>query len=431
MFHDYVESGPSLLCDTSQKIRASFRLAPSNTVLANTLRRQILVDVPTVGFRTEPAEKSEVIIEHNTTPLMNEMIAHRIGMIPICADPDTFDPHRYEFAINIENNTKNLIDVRAANFIIREKNPENPLDEGRILQTRDFFPPDPLTGDTCLITRLRPQWNPTAADERLILRARATVSTGRENIRWSPVSQCSFENTLDDNAERRREMFYAWLDKQKKIPDPSSIASERLAEFQREYDTMEVKRCFRVDERGEPNDFTFCIESIGAMSIPKIVTTAIQSTIDKLAKYRDIDAILPENVSIRHGDTLYASIDFIFSNEDHTLGNLLQNYLVEHHVEGGETPSITFAGYKVPHPLKAEMALRVGLGTESSNPEADIATARLAVASVCRRLSNLFQKLASDWNAVTAQITTQTQTTPSPTEIMNDSPDEPLFKHQG
>ncbi len=399
MFHDYVETGPSLLGNTSNKIRASFRFAPANSTLANTIRRQILVDVPTVGFRTEPAEKSEVMIQYNTTPLMNEMIAHRIGMIPIRADAKTFDAKRYEFAIDKENATKEMMDIHASDFVIREKDPENPMDEGRILQTADFFPPDSITGDTCLITRLRPQWNPTASNERLTLRARACVSSGRENIRWSPVSQCSFENTLDDNEDRKAEMFRSWMDKYKKITDSSAISADRLAELQREYDTMEVKRCYRVNEKGEPNDFTFCIESIGALAVPQIVEAGLQTIVQKLIKYQDIDGSIPENVTVRHADTQFISVDFVFQDEDHTLGNLLQHYLVEQHIEGTEDPKITFAGYKVPHPLKAEMVLRVGLSSEFGDPDLELQTGRLAVAKVCRSLVGLFKTLVSNWSS--------------------------------
>ena len=105
MFHNYEESGPFLLGNTDARIGARFRLAPSNTTLANTIRRQIISAVKTVGFRTEPAETSEVVIETNTTPLVNEMLAHRIGMIPIRVDPAIFDPMRWDFRIEKENAT--------------------------------------------------------------------------------------------------------------------------------------------------------------------------------------------------------------------------------------------------------------------------------------------------------------------------------------
>jgi DNA-directed RNA polymerase subunit L len=390
MFQNYQESGPYLLASKERKIGARFRMAPSNTVLANTLRRQIMSAVPSVGFRTEPAEESEVVIEANTTPLVAEMIAHRIGMIPIRADPATFDPARYEFRINKENTGKTMIDVSAADFVIVERDPSNPLDEGRIVPTGDFFPPDPITGETCLITRLRPQWNPIAPNERLVLKARAAVSTGTENSRWTPVSQCSYENTRDDNPERLEAMFQNWATISKKVDNEAT---------RREFDTMEVQRCFRINEAGEPNDFTFYMESVGVQAIPDIVRSGIEQTIDLLTKYQDIDAEIPESVLVQHANTRFSAVEFVFRGEGHTLGNLLQYYINENHIEGAEEPRITYAGYKVPHPLKKEMVLVVG-GVEEgelSDPEEELQTARFVVAKVIRFIKGVFRQMLEDW----------------------------------
>ena len=392
MFHEYTESGPSLLGNKERHARARFRLSPANTTIANTLRRQILIGAPSVGFRTEPYESSEVQIEANTTPLVNEMLAHRIGMIPIAADPHTFDPSRYVFILEKENDGKTAVPVHASDFTV--------LEDGKPVPTNTFFPPDPITGDTCLITLLRPQWNPIAPYERLALKARAAVSTGAENSRWSPVSQCSFENTLDPNEERQQAMFTAWLATTKKIAEPSAVGDDRLAELRREYNTMEIQRCFLVDEAGEPYDFTFYLESVGTRSVPDCVRDGIQSCINMMTKYQDIDGVIPENVAIQPGDARFPCVDFIFRGEGHTLGNLLQHYLVTQHVEGGEEPRITYAGYKVPHPLKAEMFVRVGVSAEIGDPEAEQQTARLVMARVCRHLKAYFQEMLASWASI-------------------------------
>lgn len=397
MFHEYSESGPSLLGNVDRKIRAKFRLSPANTTIANTLRRQILIGTPSVGFRTEPAESSEVQIDANTTPLVNEMLAHRIGMIPVAADPHTFDPTKYVFSIHKENDGKTAIPVHADDFVITEKGEDG---AEHTVPTNTFFPPDPLTGETCLITLLRPQWNPIAPFERLSLKARAAVSTGAENSRWSPVSQCSFENTLDTNEERQQAMFVAWLAATKKIAEPSAISAERLTELRREYNTMEAQRCFLVNEAGEPHDFTFYLESVGVRSVPDCVRDGIQSCVDMLTRYQDLDGVIPDNVSIQPGDARFPCVDIVFRNEGHTLGNLLQHYLVTNHIEGAEEPRITYAGYKVPHPLKQEMFVRVGLSEELGDAEAEQQTARLVVAKVCRHLKAHFSEMLASWAAL-------------------------------
>lgn len=416
VFHEYAESGPFLLGSKSNKVGARFRMAPSNTTIANTIRRQILSAVPTVGFRTEPVDKSDVVIDTNTTPIVNEMLAHRIGMIPIRADPATFKPENIEFRIAKENDGKTPMDVSASDFVVMERNPTDPLDEGRVLPTEEFFPPDPITGETCLITRLRPQWNPIAPNEKLSLRARAMIGKGSENSRWSPVSQCSFENTRDDDPERVEAMFQNWIAISKK---PDNDASRR------EFQTMEIQRCFRVDARGEPNDFTFFLESVGVLSVPAIVRSAIEETIALLSTYQDLDGELPDTVKVQHGDTRYSSVDFIFQNESHTLGNLLQYYLVDRHVEGQEEPAIAYAGYKVPHPLKKEMVLRVGLvagaeGTE--DPETELQTARFVVAKVVRHVKEVFRGILADWAAAASTtVATAAETNANSKEVVSGS----------
>lgn len=406
MFADYEESGPFLLGNTDARIGARFRMAPSNTTLANTLRRQVLSAVQTIGFRTEPAEKSEVVIETNTTPLVNEMLSHRIGMIPICADVATFDPSRFEFHIDKENTTKEMMDVHASDFVIIERDPMNPMDEGRQVPTEMFFPPDPITGNTALITRLRPQWNPIAPNEKLSLKAHAAVSTGTENARWSPVSQCSYENTRiseEENPELIEEMFQSWVTTTKKIASLNDLGDERRAELKREYNTMEIQRCFRTNSAGEPNDFTFFVESVGVLSVPTIIQAAIEATIQKLTHYQDLDGELPANVQIQSADSRFPAVDVVFQHEDHTLGNLLQHYLVNNYVraEGEviiEEPRITFAGYKVPHPLKSEMVLRIGVPKSLEDPEIELQTARLVVAKVVRHIKEIFTGILGDWN---------------------------------
>jgi len=76
---------------------------------------------------------------------------------------------------------------------------------------------------------------------------------------------------------------------------------------------------------------------------------------------------------------------------DHTLGNLLQTWLVEHHIEGTAEPKITYAGYCVPHPLRDEMILRIGV------EDGEITTARKAFAEAAKGCVQLFQNLRQAW----------------------------------
>jgi len=397
MFSDYVESGPSLLNPAAGTIRADFKLN-ANVTLANVIRRMIISATPAVAFRTEPAETSEMSITVNTTPLVNEIISHRIGMIPILADVTTFDPARYEFILDKENTTKDMIDVTASDFQIFMKNPENPLEAPVQVPTAQFFPPDPITGETVLITRLRPQWNRSAPNEQIKLKAKASISTGQENIRWSPVSQCSYEYTRDTNEEHLEEVFTNWLLNTKKIAKITDLPEEKLAELKREFNTMEVQRCFLTDERGNPTNFTFHLESVGTQPIPVIVANALIAAEALVRKYENVDQTLPDNVVVKQGDARFPCVDIVFTNESHTLGNLLETYLVENHVDGEAQPRITYVGYKVPHPLRPEMFVRIGVESDGGDADAEQLIARQALANVCRLLRDQFRALQAAWN---------------------------------
>ena len=398
MFSDYAESGPALLGDATHKLRATFRLRNSNITMANTLRRSILTHTASVAFRTEPPERSDVVISVNTTPLVHEMIAHRLGMIPIRADIATFEPSRYEFVIDKENNTKDMMDVCASDIQVYMKNLDAPLEAPVRVPTEEFFPPDPITGDTCLITRLRPQWNPSNPNERIVLKAKASISSGAENIRWCPVSQCSYEYTRDTTAENVEAVFRSWLRLTKKIEDVSTQPPERAEELRREFNTMEIQRCYLKDEKGEPNDFTFFIESVGTISIPAIVKAGIAACVAKVNSYVDMDATLPENVSVLPGDARFPCCDVYFRNETHTLGNLLETQLIEKHVDGTAEPRILYAGYKVPHPLRPEMFVRIGVKLD--DPELRAQATRLVIATVCRNMKEEFRALERSWDTI-------------------------------
>jgi DNA-directed RNA polymerase subunit L len=326
------------------------------------------------------------------------MIAHRIGMIPILADVTTFEPGLYEFVIDKENNTKTMMDVCASDIQVFKKNPDAPLEAPVRIPTEEFFPPDPITGDTCLITRLRPQWNPSSPNERIVLKARASISTGEENIRWSPVSQCSYEYTRDENPDNIEETFVNWLKNNKKITDVATLPAERKEELKREFNTMEIQRCYLKNDKGEPNDFTFFVESIGTQPIAQIVHAGIVSCISKVNTYATVDSALPSNVTLLPGDARFPCYDVYFKNENHTLGNLLETFIIENHVDGSAEPRITYAGYKVPHPLRPEMFVRIGI--LSDDPEVRIQTTRLVIANACRDLKEYFHKLERSWKDI-------------------------------
>jgi DNA-directed RNA polymerase alpha subunit len=109
-----------------------FTLSPTDHVYANTLRRAILSEVETVGFRSnilEDGSTSHVVIQKNNTPMTNEMLADRIGLLPIFVDPyadkdawKVYDdngnevPPRYLFKLEKKSESETATDVFESDF---------------------------------------------------------------------------------------------------------------------------------------------------------------------------------------------------------------------------------------------------------------------------------------------------------------------------
>jgi DNA-directed RNA polymerase subunit D len=377
-----------------------FTLANLHVTYANTLRRLILTGVETVAFRsdmTATGTTTDVTVTKNDTPMTNEMLADRIGLLPIhVLKPLDWKKEKYLFRIKVEGSKDRTTYVTSSDFQVIEAHDkgqsesDEKSEEGLVVRTDDFFPKNPITGDACLIATLQP----SATPQQIEIEAYASVGTGREHARFSPVSQCAYEYTPDPDQERIDKLFDTWLDVTKKAKGIDR-ASARFQELLREFNTMQIKRCFLVNDKGEPYSFNFSVETAGVLPVFDIVKRACQVAENMCNRYVNLDkGDVPSDITISSADARIIGFDFLFRGHDHTLGNLLQTWLVEHHIEGSATPKITYAGYSVPHPLRDEMVLRIGVqdGQES--------TARLAVATAARDCALMFQQMSVQWSAL-------------------------------
>ena len=378
----------------------TFTLRPLTVTYANTLRRLILTGVETVAFAADMDEKGrtgDVVVETNDTPMTNEMLAHRISMLPVAIkDPLSFKPDNYEFHLQVTNDTDRTLDVTAGNFDVWQRS-DDPDEEPRRLSTPDFFPANPITGDTCLIAILKSKTFGQAKGQSLSLKAKASIGTGKQHARHIPVSQCSYVYTPDSNEERRKEVFESWLVKSKKV-DPMGLERDgegKKAALMKEFNTMEAARCYLRDEAGEPYSYDFTVESVGVLSVNYIIRRACEVGEAMCMRYMNIaTGELPEDVTVQPADAQMLGFDFHFTGHDHTLGKLLSTYLVENHYSGAAEPKITFAGSIVPHPLRDVMLLRVGV------EDGQEMTAREAVAAAARGCAELFRQLRANWLGV-------------------------------
>jgi DNA-directed RNA polymerase subunit L len=254
---------------------------------------------------------------------------------------------------------------------------------GEPILSKFVFPADPITGQASLLVSLRPQWNPEQPPEEIELMARPVVGTGRENMGFSPVSQCSFMNTINTDPVAQEAHYAEWLLAFKNgVADPS---------HRQEWENMSIQRCFLKDEEGEPNSFDFTVESVGIRPVKEIVAEGIQSVIALVSEYAENPPITFTTPNSRMN-----GVDVIFENQDHTLGNLLQTIITDLYLSDTQSPDthVNYVGYKVPHPLHKYMTLRIGFITDTADMEG---LARAVVMRAATEAKATFEKLAEAW----------------------------------
>lgn len=387
----------------------TFTVTPTDVSYVNALRRAILTEVETVGFRSdilEDGSTTHVKVEKNNTPMTNEMLADRIGLVPVFMDPkknpEDWNPEkpRYIFQLDKKSDKETSTDVFASDFEIFEnvEGEEKPL---KLTSNKEFFHSDaamlklyPSLNLTPLVATLKGvQANQVPQEVSIV--ALATVGKGRDHVRFSPVSQCSYKYTIDTNEEKQKAAFVNWLRTTKKV-NISDVKEEKEKMLLREFNTMEVERCFLKDESDEPYSFDFTIETRGQLDSRTVVSRGIEAMIEKFKKYSTMNVgDLPENITIEPADWTGIGYDLLIQNEDHTLGDPLQTWMDTNIVvdEHGKNGKISFAGKKIPHPLRDEMVFRIGFPANADKEKVNELAVRTIFADAARACAVIF----TDW----------------------------------
>lgn len=324
-----------------------FTLSGVNVSIANSLRRLILSEIPTVVFRTTPYENNKVIFEENTSRLNNELLKQRISCIPIYIDDLDFPKEKYQIELDVTNNTDTIIYVTSKDFKIKDTETDKYLTES---DTRKIFPPDLITGSYIDIARLRPKISDTIGGEKIKLKATFDIGTAKEDSAFNVVATCSYGATIDPI--KRNE---AWTLKTKELKNVENIKS-----FEKDWNLLEAKRFIK------DNSFDFVIESVGPFKNEDIVYKASQIMIDKINKF--LDVIQTESDIITKSNTTIPNcFDILLNGEDYTLGKVIEYVLYsKYYKDSGESSAniLTYCGFRKPHPHIDKSYIRLGFVKE-------------------------------------------------------------------
>lgn len=274
--------------------------------IANALRRILLAELPTMAIE-------KVLIANNTSVVQDEVLAHRLGLIPINVDPRLFDYLSENDTSNEKNTIVFKLHVRCAERGQRLTATSNELTwlpkGSELLKTSESLTstskPETYTSFTCSQDSM-PEFagNPISVYPDIIiaklgfgqeieLEAHAVKGVGKTHAKWSPVATCWYrmlpEVVLTEEIEGKK----AELLKQKCPANVFEI--EDLADGRKRATVARPRACTlcrecirdgddwerRVSLRRVKDHFIFTIESTGALPPEVLFTEAVKILEDK------------------------------------------------------------------------------------------------------------------------------------------------------
>jgi len=235
----------------------------------NALRRIMLAEVPSMII-------DEVVIIENSSMLNDEILAHRMGLIPLKTDLDSYNlPEectcKSEFGCNLCRLTLTL-EAEATEDITTIYSKDLQSENPNITPVSDKIP----------IVKLAPE-------QKIKLEAYARLGKGKDHAKWQPVSMCTYKYLPRIKIDV--ESCNACADCVEICPKKILIETQEGIKTQNEIECILCQDCVDVCPRDPPaiemswdrNAFIFNIESTGALPVERIIFEATK-ILDKKIK---------------------------------------------------------------------------------------------------------------------------------------------------
>ena len=248
---------------------SEFILRDTNPAFANAWRRAMKSHVPVLAV-------DYVDFYMNSSYLYDEILAHRIGLIPLKTNLDRFNLQA-ECVCNGEGCPSCQVSLRL--------NVEGP----RIVYSGDFVSDDPETKpvfDNIPVIELYD-------GQQLMLEAVARLGFGGEHAKFQPVSVCTYRVlagvTITESCSSCQKCIEICPKNVFSAKDGKVIVSD-------EFSCTLCRDCLKVCEEGaielsETNDFLFSVESVGQMDVREVAKRALNAI---RSKAEEMNSLLEE-----------------------------------------------------------------------------------------------------------------------------------------
>ena len=241
--------------------------------LMNALRRIIIAETPAMAIE-------EVVILENQSPIFDEIIAHRLGLVPLKTN---YDQYVHPEECTCEGVGCHLCQ---AGFTMEVEAPE----DGYIATTGDLKPQDPETipvSDKIPIAKL-------AKGQRIVVEAYARLGIGQDHAKWQPVSTMAYKmipsvKVDTGKCDGCKECVTACFRKVFEMQNEKAVVVDELncTLCNLCVETCDVKA---ITVTYDENGFFVTIESTGALPPEKI----FEKSFDVIRKkYEELISLLP------------------------------------------------------------------------------------------------------------------------------------------
>ena len=315
----------------------TFQMDNAHVSMVNALRRVILSEIDTVVIRGFPHEHNDIDCIKNTTRFNNEVLKHRLINIPIHIADQSIDISKYTLIIKKKNDTDSLMNITTQDFIIKHQNGSYLNNEA----VQQIFPPNRITKEYILFTRLRPVIGSQLGEE-IHIEAKLTRSNAMEDSAYNCVSTCSYIFTPDVIKQKQ-----AWDSKRKSLD--SNLEDDEMIRMQNDFYAIDAKRIYK------PNSFQFTIESVGVYENDDILKKACYVLQRKCNDCKE--KAETKEIEIKEGDCVNRAFDIILENDNYTFGKILEYALYELYFKNKKT--LSFISYKKTHPHDDHAFIRI------------------------------------------------------------------------
>jgi len=249
-----------------------FRLRGVNVAFANALRRTMIAEVPSMAI-------DDIFFFDNSSVLPDETLAHRVGLVPLVTDLDSYvPPEKCECGSELGCSLCRVvltIDVEADG-------------EPRVVYSGDLVSEDPAvvpTSPDIPLVKLAP-------GQAVRFEAYARLGMGKTHAKWQPVSLCIYQHIADIEVDEES----CTLCGNCVEACPRGVLSPEGGKLK----VVDLYACTlcgacveactveppAIIQRVRGDDLLFTVESTGCLPPQRIVSEAVKILVEKLDDFR-------------------------------------------------------------------------------------------------------------------------------------------------